>query len=127
AVAAAACRDYDVILMDCQMADMDGLAAAAEIRRGRRSGHRPAILAMTADVSSGQRERCRQAGLDDFLEKPVRTHVLASSLNRYARRLPAAEISGPDTTSQGSPVDPSSVAMLETDIGSDLTLDLMRE
>ena len=127
AVAAAACRDYDVILMDCQMADMDGLAAAAEIRRGRRSGHRPAILAMTADVSAGQRERCRRAGLDDFLEKPVRTHVLASSLNRYARHEPAAAISDPDVTTQGSAVDPSSVALLETDIGSDLTLDLMRE
>ena len=125
AVAAAARRDYDVILMDCQMADMDGLAAAAEIRRGGRTGHRPAILAMTADVSAGQRERCRRAGLDDFLEKPVRTQLLAGALARYARRVTCTTSAGP--ASEVSPVDRSAVDLLEADIGSELTIDLVRE
>ena len=119
AVAAAARGHYDVILMDCQMAETDGLAASAEIRRQERPGPRPAILAMTADVSARQRERCRRAGMDDFLEKPVRTHVLASALNRYAR---ASHASGTNQRRDVPQVD-----LLEADIGSELTLDLMRE
>jgi CheY-like chemotaxis protein/HPt (histidine-containing phosphotransfer) domain-containing protein len=126
AIAAAAGRHYDVILMDCQMADTDGLAAAAAIRRHERRGHRPAILAMTADVSARQRARCRRAGMDDFLEKPVRTQLLASVLHRYAPRADGATIAGP-ASSESSPVDQSAVDALEADIGSELTIDLVRE
>ncbi|HEX5110894.1 MAG TPA: response regulator [Vicinamibacterales bacterium] len=126
AIAAAARCQYDVILMDCQMADTDGLAAAAAIRRQERHGHRPAILAMTADVSARQRERCRRAGMDDFLEKPVRTQLLASVLDRYAPRTNGATTAGRES-SEHSPVNESAVDALETDIGSELTIDLVRE
>ena len=104
---------------------MDGLAAAAEIRRQERPGHRPVIVAMTADVSAQQRERCRRGGMDDFLEKPLRTHVLAGVLNRYARRaheLPASRAAGTNRRRHVPQVD-----LLEADIGPELTLDLVRE
>lgn len=126
AVAAAARGHYDAILMDCQMPGTDGLAAAAAIRRQERPDHRPAILAMTADVSVLQRERCRRAGMDDFLEKPVRTQLLASALDRYARRERGTAVPRHDAP-ESRPVDRSAVDLLEAEIGSELTLDLMRE
>lgn len=127
AVASAATGAYQLILLDCQMPDMDGLAAATAIRRQERGGHRAFIAALTADVSSEQRERCRQAGMDDFLEKPLRLHTLAELLNTHLRR-------GPDTTaSDARPHDGSDTGvatalnLVAADIGPEMTLELVRE
>jgi CheY-like chemotaxis protein/HPt (histidine-containing phosphotransfer) domain-containing protein len=86
AVEAAARVSYDVILMDCQMPVMDGLAATAEIRRREHGGRRTPIVACTAGVGLKDREECAGAGMDDFLEKPVRKHELVGILNRWLSR-----------------------------------------
>jgi len=81
--ALAAC--FDLILMDCQMPEMDGYAAAAEIRRqDRRSVHTP-IVALTAHAFEGDRERCLAAGMDDYLTKPLQTSELQDVLMRYVK------------------------------------------
>jgi PAS domain S-box-containing protein len=69
AVQAATRKDYDVILMDIQMPELDGLDAAKEIRRRRPVG-RPRIVALTANVLPGERERCLANGMDAYLAKP---------------------------------------------------------
>jgi CheY-like chemotaxis protein len=72
-VAAFAREPFDVVLMDVQMPDMDGLAAAAAIRAQERPGNgRIPIIALTAHTLSGDRERCLQAGMDAYLAKPLR-------------------------------------------------------
>jgi CheY-like chemotaxis protein/HPt (histidine-containing phosphotransfer) domain-containing protein len=81
AVDLAATNSYDVILMDCQMPVMDGLEAAENIRR--RGGRRVPIIALTANVMDGQRERCLQAGMDDYLAKPVGNDELAAKLRKW--------------------------------------------
>ncbi len=125
AVKAAATGAYRLILMDCQMQDMDGLAATAAIRRRESAEYRPFIVALTADVSAEQRERCRDAGMDDFLEKPLRTQTLASVLNRHLRRGQSAPASGARADTE-APVT-NSMAILEAEIGAEVTLDLVRE
>jgi two-component system, sensor histidine kinase and response regulator len=69
AVRAALADDYDVVLMDLQMPELDGLDAAGQIRAGR-SSPGPRIIALTANVLAGERERCLMGGMDGYLAKP---------------------------------------------------------
>ncbi len=81
AIAAVQARRYDVVLMDVQMPEMDGLAATKEIRRlEAASTHRVAIVALTAHALEGQRERCLAAGMDDFLTKPITLEALTMAI-----------------------------------------------
>jgi signal transduction histidine kinase/DNA-binding response OmpR family regulator len=75
---------YDVVFMDCQMPMLNGYEAAAEIRRHEMPGRHVAIIAMTAEAIGGTRERCIQAGMDDFIAKPVRLQDLIEVLEKRA-------------------------------------------
>ena len=86
AVDAALSGDYDAVLMDWQMPLLDGLAAAAEIRRGEQPGRRVPIVAMTASSAEGDRSTCLAAGMDDHISKPVRPDELQTVLGRWITR-----------------------------------------
>ena len=84
AVQAAAGHDFDLILMDCQMPIQDGLAATRDIRtheEHRSDGRRVPIVALTASAFLEDQERCRNAGMDAFLAKPVEKHALERQLS----------------------------------------------
>ena len=84
AVEAATSGSYDLILMDCQMPEMDGLEATRRIRASELDGKHVTIVALTANAMTGDRERCLEAGMDDYLTKPVRRNDLAEMLKRWA-------------------------------------------
>jgi len=79
AVAAASAVDPDVICMDIQMPEMDGLEATRRIRARWPDGT-PRIVAMTANAMEGDREMCLAAGMDDYLSKPIRPDALTQAL-----------------------------------------------
>src|SRR5262249_11818738 len=77
-------QPYDVMLMDMQMPEMDGLEATRQICRRWPPTHRPRIIAMTANAMQGDRELCLEAGMDDYISKPVRIDDLIAALERCA-------------------------------------------
>jgi CheY-like chemotaxis protein len=72
--------NYDVVLMDVQMPEMDGLEASRRITASWPAGRRPRIVAMTANAMQGDREMCLAAGMDDYLSKPIRLEELVEAL-----------------------------------------------
>ncbi|MBS1830245.1 MAG: PAS domain S-box protein [Acidobacteria bacterium] len=80
--------EYDLILMDCQMPELDGYEATMEIRRREiaLSRGRTPIVAMTANALEGDRDRCLRVGMDDFLAKPVQLEQLRQTLLRWWKR-----------------------------------------
>ncbi|MEO8753310.1 MAG: response regulator, partial [Casimicrobiaceae bacterium] len=79
-------QTYDVVLMDVQMPEMDGLEAARQINASWEREARPRIIAMTANAMQGDREMCMAAGMDDYLTKPIRVDQLVEALNQVPAR-----------------------------------------
>ncbi|MGA2983027.1 MAG: ATP-binding protein [Terriglobia bacterium] len=77
--------DYDAVLMDCEMPEMDGYEAVRQIREGRTGTRNPRIpiIALTADAMRGDRDKCLQAGMSDYLAKPVEPQHLAEILEKW--------------------------------------------
>ena len=83
---------YDAILMDCQMPGMDGFQTTHAIRNMHkgRALHTP-IIAITANAMKGDRERCIEAGMDDYISKPIKPYVLAEVLSKWIKERPAED------------------------------------
>jgi CheY-like chemotaxis protein len=79
-------QSYDVILMDVQMPEMDGLEASRRITAKWAAGMRPRIVAMTANAMQGDREMCLDAGMDDYITKPIRVEALVGALINVTAR-----------------------------------------
>jgi signal transduction histidine kinase/DNA-binding response OmpR family regulator/HPt (histidine-containing phosphotransfer) domain-containing protein len=113
-------QSYDVILMDVQMPEMDGLEATRVICARWPAGVRPRIIAMTAEAMQGDREACLAAGMDDYVVKPV-------SLERLGRALQQSRLAGGVTAAAGdvpasgtaaaAPLDPGVLAQLRDELG----------
>jgi PAS domain S-box-containing protein len=86
AVESVRARPYDVILMDVEMPDLDGLEATRRIRGELHGRQAPRIIAVTANAMQGDLDACLAAGMDDYLTKPIRLEALASALGRGKQR-----------------------------------------
>ena len=126
-------QSYDVILMDMQMPEMDGLEATRRIRTHRPKGSSPRIVAMTANVTKEDRQACFEAGMDDYLSKPIRVNELVSALckcppvaetasTETSAPHPTADRSGPTRLSAHPPeaaFDPVAIDRLRSLVGND--------
>ena len=97
---------YDIVLMDVQMPEMDGLEATRAIRSGKTGVPNPRIpiIAMTAHAMKGDRERCLEAGMDDYISKPIAPQALAEALEKW---LDKAREQPPRASAPGGETEPS--------------------
>jgi PAS domain S-box-containing protein len=123
---------YDVVLMDVQMPEMDGLEATRRIYQRWPEGRRPHIIAATANALQEEREACLAAGMDDYLSKPIRMEELVAALSRCSPRGASQPIAGETESGAGeqAPTPPEPEAQRErvpTDVLDQATLERLQE
>ncbi|HEY1173948.1 MAG TPA: response regulator [Verrucomicrobiae bacterium] len=77
---------FDLVILDVQMPEMDGFTAAREIRKRYSDDKRPKIIAITGNAMEGDREKCLEAGMDDYISKPVRPKEIEAALRRWGKQ-----------------------------------------
>jgi CheY-like chemotaxis protein/HPt (histidine-containing phosphotransfer) domain-containing protein len=102
-------QPYDAVLMDVEMPEMDGLEATRRIHESLSRERRPHIIAVTANAMQGERELCIQAGMDDYIAKPIHIDELTAALARVPRR--------PGTSPPPSAVDEAVIGKLVSSLG----------
>ena len=87
-------RSFDLIFLDIQMPEMDGFETIKQIRRNKLTADHT-VVAMTAHVLAGEREKCLEAGMDDYLPKPIRMQSVEGVLSKWLKTeaLPSDEVS----------------------------------
>jgi PAS domain S-box-containing protein len=107
AVAKTECAQFDLVLMDCQMSDMNGFSASKAIRDGeQRTGRHVPIVALTAHAMGGDRARCLAAGMDDYMTKPYTQGELGNMIQRWVQR-PGDEAALTSDQSKAVPAEPA--------------------
>ena len=123
AVRAASAESFDLILMDMQMPEMDGLEATRHIRRAPGPNQKKPILALTANAFVEDAERCRAAGMDEHITKPVRRAALEAALARYLR--PDGAANAPAPAQQQTPACPKTEdGVLDAETWANLAADM---
>ena len=114
AIDAIAVGAYDAVLMDCQMPEMDGYEATRAVRRAEHgSGRHLPIIAMTAAAMAGDRQACLDAGMDDYITKPVTGDAIRTVLDRWVTPTGATDAPTPSEPAHDCPVlDPDRFAIL---------------
>jgi GAF domain-containing protein/CheY-like chemotaxis protein len=110
-------QTYDLLLSDVQMPEMDGLEATRQILERWSDGERPWIIAMTAEAMSGDRERCLDAGMNDYVAKPIRVDELVAAIKRTPRR--ESGNGSPVVAQTDGPIDEAVLARLAHGTGDD--------
>jgi CheY-like chemotaxis protein len=112
---------YDLVLMDVQMPELDGLEATRQIRQRGSQLEQPRIIAMTANAMQGDRELCLAAGMDDYVSKPIRVEELVAALERCGARRDADE----RRTPVAAAVDRTAVEQLTATMGGPFVAELI--
>jgi len=116
-------QSYDLLLTDVQMPEMDGLEATREIVRRWPAGERPRIVGVTAEAMAGDRDRCIEAGMDDYITKPIRPDELVTAIRRVPSAVTSATGGGGSgngaSSEDGGPIDAATLRRFVETMGED--------
>ena len=110
---------YDIVLMDCQMPEMDGFEATCRIRAMAGLLRHPHIVAMTANALQGDKEKCLAGGMDDYIAKPIRQDELTGAIDRCLSRTKVAQQNSAKATTNVQLVDDSALQELHALVSED--------